>query len=62
MYVTDDMAQAVEMETIKQSKTPLWFKYKAGRVTVSLMKAVCHTDVTNPAQRLMKGFVVIQKL
>jgi len=50
--LTDDMAQAVEKETRKQSKTPLWFKYRAGRVTASCIKAVCHTDVTNPAQSL----------
>jgi len=53
--VTDDMAQAVEKETRKQSKTALWFKYRAGRVTASRMKAVCHTDITNPAQSLVKG-------
>ena len=53
--VTDDMAQAVEKETRKQSKTALWFKYRAGRVTASRMKAVCHTDVTNPAQSLVKS-------
>ena len=49
------MAQAVEKETRKQSKTALWFKYRAGRVTASRMKAVCHTDVTNPAQSLVKS-------
>ena len=53
--VTDDMAQAVEKETRKQSKTALWFKYRAGRVTASRMKAVCHTDITNPAQSLVKS-------
>ena len=53
--VTDDMAQAVEKETRKQSKTSLWFKYRAGRVTASRMKAVCHTNVTNPAQSLVKS-------
>ena len=53
--VTDDMAQAVEKETRKQSKTSLWFKYRAGRVTASRMKAVCHRNVTNPAQSLVKS-------
>ena len=53
--VTDDMAQAVEKETRAQSKTPLWFKCRAGRVTASRMKAVCHTDITNPAQSLIKS-------
>ena len=53
--ITDDVSQAVEKETRKQSKTPLWFKYRAGRVTASRMKAVCHSDVTNPAQSLVKS-------
>ena len=53
--VTDDMAQAVEKETRKQNKTSLWFNYRAGRVTASHMKAVCHTNVTNPAQSLVKS-------
>ena len=60
--ITDDMSQAVEKETRKQSKTPLWFKYRAGRVTASRMKAVCHTDVTNPAQSLVKSICVIPML
>ena len=53
--VIDYMAQAVEKETRKQNKTALWFKYRAGRVTAFHMKAVCHTDVINPAQSLMKS-------
>jgi len=52
------MAQAMEMETRRQSKTPLWFKYRARKVTAFLMKAVCHTDGTNPAQSLVKEFVI----
>jgi len=52
IVLTDDMAQAVEKETRKQSKTPLWFKYRAGRGNYCIS---CHTDVTNPAQSLMKS-------
>ena len=53
--ITEDMAKAVELETRQQSKTNLWFKYRAGRVTASRMKAVCHTDSTNPSQSLVKS-------
>ena len=53
--ITDDMAKAVESETRQQHKTNLWFKYRAGRVTASRMKAVCHTDITNPSQSLVKS-------
>ncbi len=31
-------------------KSDLWFTYRAGRVTASKMKSVCHTDCANPSQ------------
>ena len=42
-------------ETRTQSKSNLWFQHRAGRVTSSRMKAVCHTDSTNPDQSLVKS-------
>ena len=54
LVVTDDMAASVEKETRSQSKCTLWYKHRAGRVTSSHMKVVCHTDSTNPAQSLVK--------
>ena len=53
--ITDNMAKVVELETRQQHKTNLWFKYRAGRVIASRLKAVCHTDVTNPSQSLVKN-------
>lgn len=53
--VTKEMAAAVEKETRHQSSSKLWFKYRAGRITASRMKAVCHTDAANPAQSLVKS-------
>lgn len=53
--ITNDMAIAVERETRLQSNSTLWFKYRAGRVTASRMKAVCHTDASNPSQSLVKS-------
>ena len=52
--VTDDMAKAVERETRGQQHSRLWFKYRAGRVTASRMRAVCHTTAANPSQGLVK--------
>ena len=48
LVVTDGMVASVEGRA--QSKSTIWFKHQAGRVTSSHMKAVCHTDPTNPAQ------------
>ena len=55
VQISEDMARAVELETRQQSKSNLWYKYRAGRVTASRMKAVCNTDVTNPSQSLVKS-------
>jgi len=55
IQVTDDMAKAVEKETRSQSSSKLWYTYRAGRVTASRMKAVCHTNVANPSQSLIKS-------
>ena len=55
VHVTVEMADNVERDTWKQSKSNLWYKYWAGRTTASRMKAVCHTDLTNPAQSLIKS-------
>ena len=50
--ITNEMALAIERETRLQSNSKLWVKYRAGRVTASRMKAVCHTDPTNPPKAL----------
>ena len=55
LEVTKEMSQLVEKETRLQSKSSLWYKYRASRITSSSMKAVCHTDSTNPSQSLVKS-------
>lgn len=52
--VTEANAKAVEKETKVQHNTKLWYKYRAGRVTASRMKAVCCTNIANPSQSLIK--------
>ena len=44
----------VEKACREQYKSRVWFKYRAGRITASKMKAVCHTNPANPAQTLIK--------
>ena len=46
---------AVERETRLQSHSKLWYTHRAGRVTASCMKAICHTNVSNPSQSLIKS-------
>ena len=49
------MAGLVEKAIRSQSQSKLWFKYRAGRITASRMKAVCRIDAGNPAQSLIKS-------
>ena len=52
--MSTEMTKAVESTTRDQAGSNLWFKYRAGRITASRMKAVCHSDPTKPAQSLIK--------
>ncbi len=52
--VSQQMAVAVEKESREQYKSRVWFNYRAGRITASKMKSVCHTNPANPAQSLIK--------
>lgn len=55
--ITEAMAKSIETATKLQSKSNLWYKYRAGRVTASRMKAVCRTNPVSPSQKAS----VIQK-
>ena len=59
IQVTDEIGKK---ETRLQSKSNLWYKHRGGRVTSSCMKAVCHTNVANPAQSLVKYICYPQEL
>ena len=52
---TNEMAKSVELETRLRHKSKLWFKFRAGIVTASCMKAVCRTDINHPSQSLIKS-------
>ena len=49
------MCNLIEMETKSRSKSKLWYKYRAGTVTASRMRAVCHTNLADPSQSLIKS-------
>ena len=49
-----DMAEAVEKATRDQASSCLWYRYRAGRITSSKMKASCRTSPESPAQSLIK--------
>ena len=51
--ISAEMASRLEAETKSQHKSKMWFRFRAGRVTASKMKAACHTDVANPSISLL---------
>jgi hypothetical protein len=55
LVLTTEMVEAVEKETRDQSRSKLWYRYRAGRVTASKVKAVCRTDSDQPSQSLIKS-------
>jgi len=40
--VSKEMVEKIEETTRSQSHFKLWFKYRAGQITASQMRAVCH--------------------
>ena len=54
LTITEEMAEQVELHTRQQAKSNLWYKFRAGRITASNMKAVCRTDSANPSISLIK--------
>ena len=55
LNVTEKMVKCVETATRDQSKSKLWYKFRAGHITASRMKAVCCANAAKPSQSLIKG-------
>ena len=51
--VTEEQADAVEASTKSQSKSPLWFNMRSGRITASRFKAVSCTSTASPSISLI---------
>ena len=54
IVITQKEADLIECKTREQSKSKIWFKYRAGRITASRMKAACRTKLDNPSCSLIK--------
>lgn len=48
------MVRKLEEATKGQASNKLWFLHRAGRITASQFKAVCHTNPIMPSQSLIK--------
>ncbi len=53
--ITSSQAKAVQEKTKDQANSKIWYHQRSGRVTASKFKSVCCTNVTQPAQSLIKA-------
>ena len=53
--ITPQQIIMVEQETRKQSKSKLWYKQRAGRITASKLKDITRTSLENPSRHLIKS-------
>lgn len=49
IVITEDQPRTLESVTRTQSKSKLWYQYKAGRITAFNMKSACVTKAENPS-------------
>ena len=55
--VSVEQAKQVEFATRTQSKSKLWYRFRAGRITASKAKSACNTDPSKQLQSLVKAIV-----
>ncbi|KAK6165266.1 hypothetical protein SNE40_022222 [Patella caerulea] len=53
--VTEQQAKQVEVLTRQQANNRTWLQFRAGRITASRMKSVCHTNPNSPSQSLIQN-------
>nr|XP_033940133.1 uncharacterized protein LOC117447530 [Pseudochaenichthys georgianus] len=53
--ITKPEADVIEKATKTQAKSKLWYRYRAGRITASRMKAACSTSASKPSLSLIKA-------
>ena len=54
LAITSQQAQILEEATMNQSICKLWFQYRAGHITASLLKAAVYTDAGQPSESFIK--------
>ena len=53
--VSVEQAKEVELATRTQSKSKLWYRFRAGRITALKAKSACNTDPSKQSQSLVKA-------
>ncbi|XP_014679849.1 PREDICTED: uncharacterized protein LOC106819776 [Priapulus caudatus] len=55
LSVRPEECENCENDTRGQSTSKQWFSFRAGRITASMVKAVCRTPLQNPSKSLIKN-------
>jgi hypothetical protein len=53
--ITENEVKLIEEDTKQQSKSKLWNRYRAGRITASRLRQACHSPPTKPSVSLIKN-------
>ena len=53
LTATENQTKNIESITRDQAHSKLWFRYRAGRITVSKFKAAVHSDHLKPSLSLL---------
>ncbi|VEN60950.1 unnamed protein product [Callosobruchus maculatus] len=53
--ISDEERQNVQLSTIGQNQCSEWYKQRAGRITGSSFKRVCHTSIVKPSLSTVKA-------
>ncbi|XP_046585019.1 uncharacterized protein LOC124291985, partial [Haliotis rubra] len=54
LNITAEEVSAVEAATRNQACSPVWFQFRAGRITASKMKSVNRTSLSDPSRSLLR--------
>ena len=53
ILISQDEALTIEIQTRSQSKSQKWYEIRAGRITASVMKDACRTNLDIPSLSLI---------
>ena len=56
--LTAEQAAKIEVQTRGQATSKLWYRYRAGRITASCMRAACHTQPMSPSKSLILAICI----
>jgi len=60
--ITEEQAENLRRDTIRQAAEPLWFCMEGGRLSASNLKKICGTNLDSPSISLMNAICYPEKM